>query len=156
MLNQIIWDNALLDGWYSEDSIHFVVENFVKVVNRKLYEEFKAGSEDSCALYDYVISLKLERCADIGHSGQPSIPGRQIVRAFIEERCGNMSKCLWGEKYSRREIFEAIDDFKWVARTRKETKERGAIRWRAKMDRDRVKTVKARELDKRTDWGVVK
>lgn len=134
---QLIWDKCLIGGWHSDVSVVTVMEHFWVGCGESL------DNFSPVELVNFMAEHGVRRC----NGRNASLRFGQPVRAFIDARCGKMSRHLWSGASSQDEVVDNIRSFKWVIPARKKAK--------SKSGGANLK-IKARERDLRRDWKTVK
>lgn len=144
---QCLWDKLLLEGWHKEWKVGGLIIEFY----RKVHGLTGNDEIDWEKMHEFVLSINLKR----SYSEDERVAG-QPVRAFINNRCERLGNCLWSKKHTDQELLNAIDNFKWNnKKIKKQASKRIVERKKRQRDRDKVRRIFVRELDKR-NWNFVK
>ena len=148
---QKIWDTTLLRGWKREWSMAGLKAHVYKKI--KGIDENDKRELNWVEVDNFIEDCNLKRC-------EAYSLGKQPVRMFVEDRSPNLSGCLWSGKYSDDELLEAIDRFKWKtlsAKQRQKLADHRAYQKKKEENKtNRLRSVKARQLNTIREWNVIK
>ena len=151
------WDRQLVMGWRRDSTMMGVVIKFLSKVNSGLLaEEGGVTSFDDVA--NYLSFLDLRRCGDRGSEGRILFQGFRVpARAFVAQRSKMANNWLWGNSgFMLNDGVDAISRFKWSRLALKvRTKAHNKKRY-SKIKAKSFVVVKARDLDKKSDWRLTK
>ena len=153
---QQIWDYELIRAWDEKGrkKMWMVVHNFMC----KVKGQHEVGSVSFEDTEDYLVSLGLKRCLDIDHTKGYHVfcAWRTDVIGFVHSRCEELSLALMDDDAIKPLILMDIDSYKWTKSNARASAKFNSEKSRDKKVNQQTKTIKARDLDGRSNWSKVK
>jgi len=157
---QKVWDMNLIRYSRTNRKMGGLLAEFMQEVNPKILEDNKI-TEDSLAWFE---SLELRRCLDRKTNGKLGFTKWKLaVGDFIGSHCLPLIMAINDRKITNQEVLDNINLYKWTRHNDalRANKTRKNKRWKKKSRELNPNGVKwrmngARELDKRSDWKIVK
>jgi len=136
---QKIWDRLLIEGWFKERRLWMVIDEYGE----------KTGAPKTKRGYFLPDLSGMER---VPHE---NLVGKATVRNFIESGNELLSRVLWAGKETPESVIAVIGSFKFVDNKKRIIKRRNEKQNLKRAERS-SRTVRARSLDKKHEWGTVK
>jgi len=157
---QKVWDMNLIRYSRTNRKMGGLLAEFMQEVNPKILEDNKI-TEDSLAWFE---SLELRRCLDRKTNGKLGFTKWKLaVGDFIGSHCLPLIMAINDRRITNQEVLDNINLYKWTRHNDalRANKTRKNKRWKKKSRELNPNGVKwrmngARELDKSSDWKIVK
>jgi hypothetical protein len=152
---QEVWDDCLLRSWRADVQMSHMVLQFLLRVNPDIAG--KNNSYDTKECINYIDGLELKRCRDENTNHELGFSAfKEPVRGFVAARCQRLNDCLWNKDNTVENILDNISGFKWTRKSAKTKNKRSSRLRKEKNHKGSLVEIKARQLDKKHDWNIVK